>query len=189
MRYALTCTEKPTSLPVTLDEARLHLKEPHEDDNPLILAMIAAATDLCETFTRRQFMTATYEMRLDGFPSMIRVPRPPLQEVVSIVYSDSAGSQTLSSSDYIVDTHSEPGRITTTFAGTWPVTYRELNAVTITFKAGWSKVGDVPEALRAAIKLLVGDMYQHREVATDKPVNEMPAVKALLMAHLVEWWG
>lgn len=190
MRYGLRLTTPPTDMPVSVDEAVLSLRiDSSIYDLALVQPMILAATQLCEAFTRRQFLTATYTLTLDAFPDVIRLPRPPLQSVTSVAYLDGSGvSQTLvQNTDYLVDTNSEPGRITRPYNAIWPVTYPQANAVTVTYVAGWPKVGDVPESIKAAIRLIVGDLYQQRESVTDGTIEEFPAAKALLMTQLVNW--
>jgi len=70
--------------PVTLDEAKLHLKIDGADDNALITALITTARQLAEKETKRAFITQTLEMFLDSAPAEIEIPRPPLQSVEAI---------------------------------------------------------------------------------------------------------
>jgi uncharacterized phiE125 gp8 family phage protein len=190
LRYALQRTVAPTQYPVSLAEAKAHVKQDFDTDDAMLAAQIIAATELVESFTKQQMMTATYELTLDSFPDVIRVPKPPLQSVTSITYLDTGGtSQTVASTDYTVDIKSEPGRIMPVFGAVWPVTYQQMNAVTVTYVAGRTKVGDVPEALKAGIKLLIGDLYQNRETMFDGTIEEMPTIRALLWPYVREWTG
>lgn len=74
----------PTVEPVSLDEAKLHLKVDSADDNALITALIKTARQLAEKETKRALITQTLQMYLDSAPAEIEIPRPPLQSVVSI---------------------------------------------------------------------------------------------------------
>lgn len=70
--------------------------------------------------------------------STLRLPFSPIVQVSSIVYTDSSGAnQTLAGDQYQVDTYQEPTRIVPTIGNTWPTTQSILNAVRITFQAGW----------------------------------------------------
>src|SRR4030067_860491 len=82
-------------------------------------------------------ITQTWELYLDAFPAWeIRVPKPTLQSITSIVYTDTDGIlQTLAGSMYLVDNKSEPGRITPAFGEVWPVTRAQINAVIVRFVA------------------------------------------------------
>src|SRR5688500_11691380 len=111
---ALTRTAPPGTEPVTLDEAKAHLRVTTADDNTLITALIAAARQLVEDFTNRSLITQTWEWRLDAFPSWtLCVPQAPLVSVTSIQYVDPSGvTQVLANTEYLVDAQSQPGRIT-----------------------------------------------------------------------------
>ena len=162
---SLTRTSDPAREPIALSDARAHLRVEEDDEDAHIAGLIAAARDWAEGFTRRAFITQTWELHLDGFPKCIRVPRPPLQSVTSIQYVDSAGvSQTLSTSVYTVDTDAEPGLIYPAYSQTWPTTRQIPKSVTVTFVAGYgADPADVPDPIRHAIKLHVSRLYEIRE--------------------------
>jgi len=70
----------------------------------------------------------------------IILPRSPLLSVTSIQYLD--GTKTLVTLDpatYIVDTLSDPARITPQVGTVWPIAYPQLNAVIIKFRAGYQQ--------------------------------------------------
>lgn len=154
----------------------------------------------------RALVTQTWDLKMDRFPSEreiggfvfeplysggpIRVPLPPLQSVTYIKYIDTDGSeQTLSDTLYTVDTSSEPGRIVPAFGQTWPQTRGHIDDVTVRFVAGYA--GDdspedlranVPGSIKAAIKVLVDEMYQNRgDTVLGSTVADLPfGVRALL---------
>lgn len=74
----------PAVEPITLDEAKLHLKVDSADDNALITALITTARQLAEKETQRAFITQTWQMYLDSAPVEVDIPKPPLQSVESI---------------------------------------------------------------------------------------------------------
>src|ERR1051325_7248454 len=86
----------PDALPVSLEYARQHVRAiDHSDDN-MLEVWIQAATQYFEAFTGRRVGLATREVLYDTWPGTllttpwraprIELPRPPLQEVVSITY-------------------------------------------------------------------------------------------------------
>lgn len=182
----------PTGNPVTLAEAKVHLRVSAAADDADITAMVTAATgqlDGRDGILGRALVTQQWQLLLDCFPgaSVIKMPLPPLQSVESITYVDAAGAtQTLPTSVYAVDTASEPGVVSLKFAQVWPSTRTERNAVTIAFTAGYGVASMVPERLKSAIKLMVGDLYENREAAiVGVPRADNPAVANLLFPFRV----
>lgn len=188
---ALVLNTAATTEPVSLTEARLHLRVDANEDSVLIESLIKAATNQAQIFTHRQFINATWKLILDGFPTEIVVPRPPLSSVTSIQYVDTAGAtQTLATAGYQVDTDTEPGRIREAYGQQWPSTRDEMGAVTVTYVAGYGATAtSVPEDIKAAIKLLVAHWYENREpVVVGSTAVLLPlTVEALLMQRRA-WW-
>lgn len=201
MNRSVTVSVAPTVEPVSLTEMKLHLREDADGQDSLITALIKAAREKVEIETRRALVTQTQILRLDGFPRSdtaamaIEVPNPPLQSVTSIQYVDESGAtQTLDAADYLVDTASEPARITPVYNGSWPIARAQINAVTVTFVAGYAPgsgsptdyAANVPEGLKAAIKLLVGAWYEHREAVGPLALKPVPmAYDALIWNHRI----
>ena len=180
--------------PVALEEIQNFLRISDEPDVTILTDMISAARKRAETITRRQLKTATWELRLDAFMDVIRLPMAPLQSVTSVKYLDTSGvEQTLTeNTDYIVDTYSEPARITPAYACVWPPTYSILHAVRIVFVAGYGDDDtDVPEPIRNWIKTFIGAMYENRETIfvsnITQGVNELTFLDGLLDDYRV--WG
>jgi len=157
----------PTLVPVDLADMNAFLRVDFADDDTLISQMIKAARQLAENITKRQLMTATWELILDEFPNSdgeIKLPRPPVQSITSITYIDTDGvSQTLDSADYRLDSDSEPARITPAYGKTWPSTRDVTNAVRIRYVSGYASASDVPEAIKNWIMIRVATMYENRE--------------------------
>lgn len=187
----LTLTDAPNDYPVTIERANLHLRLEGDEataDQPLVNAMIKAATLSAENFTRRQLVTATYEIRFDMFPWEIRFPRAPLQSVTSVKYFDTDGNlQTVLTDDYQVDIHSTVGRVVPVANTSWPDTNEQLNAVVVKFVAGYGDPDDVPEQIRSAIRLTIGHLYEHREdVIVGVTATELPkGAEALLWPYRI----
>lgn len=186
-------TVEPATEPITLAEARAHLRVDDTSEDTYITALITVAREHAEALTDRQFITATYALSMDEFPrrscDVIRPPRPRLIGVSSISYLDTDNAaQVLSAASYQVDTVLEPGRILPGYALTWPDTYPVMNAVTITYTAGYGATATaVPKAIKQAILMLVAHWFEQREpvvigtIATEVPMT----VKALLGPYRV----
>ncbi len=157
----------PTSEPVSIEEAKAHLRVDVADDNALITALIVAARQAFEEINGRSLFTTTWQLVLDSWPRrpFIVLPRPPLASVTSVVYTDSAGTPvTWAATNYVVETLRTPGRVHLAEDADWPsATLRVASPITITYVAGWSSVGAIPQRYKQAILLLVGHWYENRE--------------------------
>lgn len=200
MIYALELVTGPAAEPVTLLEAKAHLRVDFDDDDPLITGLIKVARQWAETFSRRGFITQQWKLLLDWFPTadsgLIRLPLPPAQSITSVQYVDTNGAtQTVAAADYTLDKASEPARLVPAFGKSWPSVRAVPNAVTVTFKAGYGTPGSspddsvskVPEAIKTALKLLVAHWYEHREaVSEEQPLTPVPmALESLLWPYRV----
>lgn len=193
----------PSAEPISLSDARAHMRVTDSDttQDALISASIVAARQYAETVTQRQLVTATWKLVLDAFPgpTLIGVPagvpyslpahaillnKSPVQSVTSVEYLDMAGNwQTMPSTDYTVETSSEPARITPVFGKIWPVTLPQIGAVRVTFVAGYGNAAAVPESFKAWIKIRVGSLYENREevaLLNRGQIKELPFVDGLL---------
>lgn len=165
---ARTLVTPPAVEPITVAEAKSHLRVEISDDDTLIGNLVKAVRQHAETVLRRALITQTWDLFLDAFPSAngaIAVPLPPLQTVGSIKYVDANGiTQTLSSAKYKVDVATAPARIVPAYDEDWPKTREEINAVTVRFTAGYGAAGsNVPEKIRQAMLLVIGHWYENRE--------------------------
>ena len=162
----LTEVTAPATEPVTLAEAKLHLRVDTNDENDLVTALITAAREYAETFTHRALITQTWDLKRDEFPSgdPIWLPKAPAVSVTSITYTDSAGTaQTWSSTLYTTDLPTGPwarrGRIVPGYGETYPSTRTVPNAVVVRFVAGYGAATAVPASIKAAMKILIGTWF------------------------------
>jgi uncharacterized phiE125 gp8 family phage protein len=186
---------------LNLEDVKLHLRVDQDADDNLIEATMAAVRDHVETVTNRTMIQRTFDLVLDDFPASSNDPiyilRTPLVSVTSITYTDSNGdSQTWGSANYIVDTSSEPPRVAPAYGVSYPATRDIVNAVTVRFIAGYGTSGDaiptdVPAALRQAMLLMIGTLYENREsIVVGTITAKIPdAFDALLAPYKVEHFG
>jgi uncharacterized phiE125 gp8 family phage protein len=164
----LSLVTAPTVEPIDLTLAKLHLKQDVTDDDPLISDYITAARVTVEGTLRRSLITQTWDYLIDAFPwssDPLELPRPPLQSVTSITYTDSAGNAAVwPASNYQVDIANEPARIAPVVGASWPsVNLRSLNGVVVRIVTGYGLAAAVPWNYRQAMLLLIGHWYENRE--------------------------
>lgn len=147
--------------------------------DPFVTGLIQTARLWAERETERAFLTQTWTLYLDSFPwwrAPIFVPLPPLQSVVWIKYYDQDGTlQTWDSSNYYVTTPAgdapQRGQIVPASSVSYPLlpsfalTQRRPDGVQVKFTAGWTAAASVPMPIKAAMKLMIGNLYRNREAA------------------------
>ncbi len=195
MTVTLRETVAPTEEPVTRDEVKIHSRISHTVEDDWLDKRIIAARRHVEAYTRRQLVTATWQMFMDGFPSSsttsIMIPLPPLQSVDSVVYNDADGNQ----QSWLVVTHwqsdirSMPGRLMPIEGGTYPTTQAStFNTVTVQFTAGYGAASAVPDDIKTAMFMLIDHWYEHRSAVDMKVSNEVAmGVQRLLLPYRI-WY-
>jgi uncharacterized phiE125 gp8 family phage protein len=192
----LKLVSPPSIEPVTLAEAKAHLRLDTDVDDAYVAALIVAARERVELFLRRALITQAYEYTIDRFPvnayliyttSFIDLPRPPLQSVEWIKYIDTAGNlQTLPPATCVVDASSnEMGRVALAWNQFWPITRWSINAVVIRFVAGYGDAAEnVPQAIRHGILIEISSLYENREdVVVGQTINMVPLSERLLWPY------
>jgi len=183
MSGIVTVTE-PSIEPVSVVEAREHLRLDDDVDESLVFSLILAARQWAENYTGRSLINRTMQMYLDGFTEVdtslwegtrtgihitnyqnyIELVSAPVSAVSSIKFYNDADTQgTWATSNYYVDTVREPARILLRDGGTYPTNLRAANGLEINYTAGYgANRTDVPEAIRVAILQYMTFMYEHR---------------------------
>jgi uncharacterized phiE125 gp8 family phage protein len=165
---------EPESEPITLADAKAHLRVDAPDDDAYITALITAARQWVEQMANLCLIEQTVVERFDSFPvyGYFTLAKAPVLDVASIEYTDTNGDvQTWAATEYDVDTVSKPARIMPKFGKTYPFTRVSLAPVSITYTAGFGdEAADVPAPIIHAMKLLVGEMYENRQSLTNEQV-------------------
>lgn len=165
--WALTIVTPPAVEPITLAEAKAHLRVDWTDDDNYITALITAARMITEERTSRALITQTWDYVLDNFPDKdyLYLRKATLQSVTYVNYIDSSGiTGVMPTTDYVVDTDSIPGRIFLGFAKIWPVVILQpASAVRIRMVCGYGDASTVPQPLKQAMFFLISNWYEQRE--------------------------
>lgn len=187
----------PVAEPVSIFTAKEHLRlDADATDDGLVADMLRAAREAVEAHTGRALMPQTWQLRLPEFPASdaaILIPTAPLISVTELLIINEAGAETVvSTDDYQVEAPSGPragrGKLIPGYALTWPATRATtLGAVRVTFQAGYATAAAVPYPLKAAIMLILSELYEQREASAVRPPVEIPAVRRLLDPFRV-WW-
>ena len=195
MQYrSLTRQTVPAVEPVTLSEAKAHLRVDTSDDDTYIGTLITAAREWCEQYLDRTLVHTQWVMRFDKFPDSgiepVELPRPPMvtsgtATAVTVTFTQEAGpTSTYSTAEYRVDRNATPGTILPIYGTTWTPHRQDDNAISVTWWAGYGASGSsVPAAIRHAILMLLGHWYENRQatVSTGAVPQDVPfGVRSLL---------
>jgi uncharacterized phiE125 gp8 family phage protein len=175
----------PTVEPITIDDVKLHIRQDASIltlEDGMITRLITSARQRAEHLTGRAFLQQTRGIVLDTFPNAIELTKTPVIDVVEVKYLDAANQlQTLSSSDYVVDSFGTTGYIVPAYGKTWPSTYPEINAVRVQYRAGYGTTADsVPECVKDWMLLIIEDLYRNRGATVDKEVRAHPLLDCML---------
>lgn len=159
----------PAAAPVTLAEAKAHLRVDHAEDDAMITGMIAAATDHLDGWTGtlgRCLVSQGWTRDADGFPCGAVIPLPfrSASDVEVSYFAPGATERAIFSSDAWFLIQGPRGAAVRLAAGAaWPATADRPDAVRVVGTYGFGAASDVPPAIRAAILLMIGDLYKNRE--------------------------
>lgn len=141
----------PTARPVSLEEAKLHLRVDSGDDDTLIAGLIEAATAHLDGYSGtlgRCIMTQTWSQEYERPVGDLVLPLGPVQSAAIVGFSDFTVKQ--DGRGYFLRLND---------GASWP------EEVLVEFVAGSD---EAPAPLKAAILLHIGTLYENRETVADK---------------------
>lgn len=180
----------PSFEPLSVADVSEYLRlDDSPTDTALISALITAARQHLENYLNRFIAEQTVELALTGWKDKIDLSAP-LQSVTSVKYLDENGAeQTLNANQYIVDTYSEPASIYPAYNVTYPNLYDQENNVKIRYVVGFTSgsspdTNPLPDPLKFAMMLIIGDLYANREGAIVGTIHEVnPTIQNLLQFY------
>lgn len=182
-----------TLYPVDLIEAKSHLKVDISTDDTYIESIIKAATQLSEEYTNRFFIDTVIEQTCSSFNDLETLFKSKVSSVEYVKYYDTDNTLTLlDASIYNTQLQYEPSQIQLANNKSFPNFTKRNNAVVAKYTVGYgAAASDVPEIIKQAILLTIGNFYQNRNsvvigrIATELPLN----VKWLLDTYKVQIIG
>lgn len=177
---SLVVIEPPKLKPISLDEAKVHLRVDHDDEDSKIELLIdtaVASLDGPDGWLGRCLINQTLELRLNGFSheregilcDAISLPCPPLLDAatVNVEYTAMDGNnQSVAPADFRVIRAGSNSKamIVPAYGKSWPRARCELEAVRIRYQAGYGATSaDVPAPIRSAMLLHIGHLYENRQ--------------------------
>lgn len=165
----LTRTEPPATAPIVLAECKADLRVQNTAEDDLITRYIEDAVDEVDgpngLLGGKAMITQNWSAAVAG-PDRngnIVLPITPAKSLVSITYYDADNeSQSLVADDFFLHGDDDHAWVWPKAGTAWPGVYCRPDAITVTFVAGFGDAVDVPATLKAALRLMVADKYEHR---------------------------
>ncbi len=173
----------PALEPVSVAEAKAYLRVDHDDDDAVIAALIAAARGHVEALTRRGLIAQTWRFVRDSWPpdGRMRLRSGPLRSLIAARVFDAGGTaSSIDIASFVLDKAND-----TIAAPAWalPPPGRAIAGIELDVQLGYGMAaGDVPDALRHAIRMLTAHWYDNRgQVAIGQAVPVLPpSVNAII---------
>lgn len=201
--YSLSRTVAPSELAVSLAEARQQLRVDTTgspavaEDDDIITTLIDAITQDLDAGTGwlgRAICPQTWRLSLSQFPSVIRIPFPPLISVVSLTYTDLNGDvQTMTEgTDFRVVKEegiaAAPACIVPVYLGTFPAARTDFDTVQLVFQCGYGAgsplAADVPDIIKRYILSALTVAYDTRDSEAGAATSAFQRVPAAVRNSL-----
>ena len=158
----------PTADPVSVAEAKSHLRVEHSDDDVLIQRLIDTAVAFVDVrgALGKAMITQTWAEWFAPNPAEIVLSLGPVQSVSSISYYDADNAlQTATLSNFFVLGPSTRTVVKPKAGYAWPTTFTRDDAIKVQYVIGYGDSDtDVPSTVRHAILMLVSHYYENREL-------------------------
>ena len=164
----------PAAEPISLAEAKAHLRAVHADEDQLIGTLINSARRIVEARSGLLLIQQTWKCYLDDWPEtgIIDLPLSPVQAIADLaVYGEDDIAALIDPAHYFADTLSRPARLVMRGSRAWARPGRAANGIAITLTVGFGAAASaVPAPLRQAILILVAHWFEHRGNANPPPL-------------------
>lgn len=151
--------------PITLQQAKDHLRVVIPDEDDYILSLITAARQMAEGRLNRTVVQRTRRQVFDRDSTSYTLRRPPVVSVDQLSVLDSAGEAALvDATAFRVRQYGDdaPPEIEALPGAEWPGQLRTGSLLAVDYLAGYP-IGEVPAPIIAWMKLVIGALYEQRE--------------------------
>lgn len=172
--------------PITITEAKSHLRIVDDSEDDMVIALIRAAQDKVEGDTGFVLRARSVEIAFDNWSgNCLPLWRGPVNSVTSVVYDDANGAQqTLAANQYRVRDYFGAKAIVPAYGVSWPELENVSGCVRVTYSAGYANNYAVPSSLRQAALLLIGHWYENREAVNIGNITSLlPMAYDSLITH------
>jgi uncharacterized phiE125 gp8 family phage protein len=182
-------TDSSTGEPITLDEAKAHLRVVGSDDDAYILSLIVTARQMAEGRLNRTIVSRQRTEVFEPGETRFRLLKPPIVSVDSVEVTDYARFQTLlTNEEYYLHATGDGStvRLRAAPGSAWSAAAAR-GTVAVTYTAGYAP-GQVPRPIIQWMLLVIGTLYGNREtMSAGVQIFDMPPdfMKWLLQPYKV----
>jgi len=162
----------PQEEPITLNEVKAHLRIDGDEENELLSALITTAREMAEEYTRRSLVQQEWELGIQELTTKVYLPRSPVREITYFAVD----GQELGTDSYLLIGQE-------IFCTKKPLKAVMPDGIVIRYTAGFD-ADNIPEAIKRAILMLVGHLYENREgQPPENGYSLPPTVKVILRPY------
>ncbi|WP_045836045.1 head-tail connector protein [Hyphomicrobium sp. 99] len=163
---SLVMTTPPAVEPVTVADAKAHMRIDSDDEDVLIGSLLLTSRLHIEVALSLALITQSWKLTLDRWPGGrdVELPLTPLRSIDEVRVKNAAGvANAVPAESYLVDLASRPARLV------WnnsvpPSPQVRANGIEIDMTVGFGSTGEsVPAPLKHAILMLTAHWYEHRD--------------------------
>ena len=171
--YSIKRLTDTSTEPITLSQAKTHLRVDTTDDDTYITNLISVARESAEITLKRSLgVNQVYQAGYITYPTVsrkLRIPNPPFISVTSLKYFDLDNvEQTVSNSSLVIDDSGESNAFVAIDKSVLfqSISFEKKAPVILTYTAGYTDVANIPMPIVQALYLLISHYYDTRE-----PIN------------------
>ncbi|OLP61851.1 hypothetical protein BJF93_19390 [Xaviernesmea oryzae] len=178
----------PAGEPLTLAEAKAHLRLDTNDEDQLIAALILTVRQHLERQTGLALITRTARLYLDDWPDnrIISLPIGPVTAIQTVTVYDSAGlPRDIGAQGFVLDGRARPARL---LVPVLAPPEQAINGIEIDMIAGFGATGaEVHDALKRAMLLHLALLFAFRGVVApdDQPAGIPLGYDRLIAPYLI----
>jgi uncharacterized phiE125 gp8 family phage protein len=183
---SLFLTTPPAVEPLSLAEAKAHLRVPHTDDDTYISTLIVSARRRVERQTGLRLITQGWSQFMDCWPQdgLIELDLNPVSTVSDVVvFGDTDTPSTIDPAHYFLDATTNPPRVVFRQGRNPSPPGRRAKGIEIRMTAGFGNAAAVPQDLKQAMLWMVADAFAHR--GDDGLRSLTPAVLELINPYRI----
>jgi len=174
---------QPLAEPVSLEEAKAHLRVDTSDEDDYITSLISVAREYIDNYTDRFWSECTISIIFEGYPEgyVLDLHFPDITAVSEVATTDETYTETVISSGlYTLDTN----RRALIYDGYWPTDITSIRVdATVGIDNTSSPAGETPKPIKQSILLVIADLFNNRTSVSTMQTYKNKAVEMMAFPY------